>query len=185
MIDNFGCVGSTIKTSAGHYFDLLSPTVDAIDIETIAHALSMTCRFGGHCPRYYSVAEHCVHAFRLAERDGVDRNNLRAILLHDAAEAYVGDIVKPLKVILGRAFGEIENAIETKINERFSISPCPVAIKHYDRLMLIAEKTAMWPDDAEEWAGFRGLSCPDVHLQFWHPEAARGKFLDCFEEIDQ
>lgn len=181
--DTFGCVGSTIKTAAGNYIDLLAPTLEAIDIETIAHALSMTCRFGGHCPQFYSVAEHCVHAFRLAERDRVDVNDRRAILLHDAAEAYVGDVVKPLKVILGAVFCDIENAIDAKIRERFAVASARPIIKHYDCLMLIAEKTAMWPDDAEEWEGFRGLSCPDVDLQYWRPDWARRQFLTCFDEV--
>ena len=90
----FGCVRNTIRLRSGIYFDLADPKPEQIEITDIAGALSKICRFGGHCYRFYSVAEHCYHCSMVAEASPL------ALLLHDAAEAFTGDIVKPLKIML-------------------------------------------------------------------------------------
>ena len=69
-IDRFGCLSNTIKVAAGHYVDLVNPDPGSIEIKSIAAALSKVCRFGGHCPVFYSVAEHCIHATALAASEG-------------------------------------------------------------------------------------------------------------------
>jgi len=66
-----------------------------VDIETIAHSLSLLCRYGGHCKEFYSVAEHCVRVSRI-----VEPKYRLAALLHDAGEAYLGDVIRPLKYSL-------------------------------------------------------------------------------------
>lgn len=176
-IDAFGCVRNTIKVVAGHYIDLADPLPDLIDVPTIAAALSKICRFGGHCPRFYSVAEHCVLATTLAAPWNSDYT-LRAILLHDAAEAYIGDVVKPLKIMLPD-YAIIEQRMQTAIEDRFGISfsERETEIKHFDRLMLKAEKLAMWPDDREAWSGFDGLPDVTVSLFHWEPREAEMQFL--------
>lgn len=178
MIDTFGCIRNTIKVSAGHYVDLASPDPETIDIRSIASALSKICRFGGHCPRFYTVAEHCVHAVGLAMQDEATEDVLRAILLHDATEAYVGDVVKPLKAMLPE-YQVVESNIEQAISTRFNVDFVryqPV-IKRYDRFMLKAEKIQMWPEDREEWFGFAGLEHRSVAFKFWSPPLAEEKFL--------
>lgn len=88
-----------IETASGRFVDVLSPDPEAIDLDDIAHALSLTCRYGGHVKRFYSVAEHAILVHDLL-RFGQDERNtalLLAALLHDAAEAYLGDVVAPLK----------------------------------------------------------------------------------------
>lgn len=178
VIDTFGCIKNTIKVSAGHYVDLASPDPETIDIKSIAAALSKTCRFGGHCPKYYTVAEHCFHAVGLAAQDQLGGDVLRAILLHDATEAYVGDVVKPLKAMLPE-YQIIESNIEQAVATRFNVDFIRHndLIKRYDRLMLKAEKIQMWPDDREEWFGFAGLPTRVVNFQYWHPEMAEEQFL--------
>lgn len=178
MIDTFGCIKNTIKVSAGHYVDLASPDPETIEIKSIAAALSKTCRFGGHCPKYYTVAEHCIHAVGLAFQDHVTCDVLRTILLHDATEAYVGDVVKPLKAMLPE-YQVIESNIEQAVSARFNVDFVRYGdvVKRYDRLMLKAEKIQMWPEDREEWFGFAGLEHRPVNFQYWSPSVAEEEFL--------
>ncbi len=84
--------GHWITTYTGKKFHYLDPQRDEVDIRDIAHALALTCRFGGHCGGYYSVAEHSIRVANIV-RQGV---KLHA-LLHDAGEAYCPDIPRPIK----------------------------------------------------------------------------------------
>ncbi len=99
-LDSFGCIANTIKVAAGHYVDLANPDPATIEIRSIAAGLSKICRFSGQCPRFYSVAEHSLHAAALADFLCVPDEAKAAVLLHDAAEAYIGDMVKPLKICM-------------------------------------------------------------------------------------
>jgi len=177
--DAFGCLANTIKVAAGHYVDLSNPTPNMIDIDSIAIALGRICRFGGHCPRFYSVAEHSVHATELARKAGMKTDIMRAVLLHDAAEAYIGDVVKPLKIILP-GYAEIERRIEKAIAERFNVDfeRYYISIRTCDRLMLKAEKRSMWPNDSHEWHGFNEIPTADVDFQYYRPETAAEVFLN-------
>ena len=177
-VDTWGCLNNTIKVAAGHYVDLLNPDPATIDIRSIAAALSKICRFGGHCPRFYSVAEHCMLATGLAKQDGCSNEVLRAVLLHDAAEAYVGDMVKPFKITIPE-YAIAERRMEQAISEAFNVDfqDCERAIKKYDRAMLKAEKTAMWPEDKEVWSGFSEIETRRVTLEFWKPREAEENFL--------
>lgn len=181
--DIFGCIANTIKVAAGHYVDLANPDPETIDIVSIATSLGRICRFGGHCPRFYSVAEHCAHAFDLAREDGCSTDILKAVLLHDAAEAYIGDVVKPLKAILP-GYAEIEKRIEAAIAVRFGVDfeSFEPAVKHYDRLMLKAEKIDMWPDDPHQWHGFDTIDHASVAFCYYsHRYASRAFFLRCMD----
>lgn len=177
-VDNFGCIGNTIKVAAGHYVDLINPDPATIEIRSIAAALSKICRFGGHSPKFYSVAEHSVHAVGLAAAEGFGNDALTAVFLHDAAEAYCGDMVKPLKVMMPE-YSEVERRLEFSIETAFGIdfSAFQSVIKRFDRAMLKAEKIAMWPQDAHEWHGFRSIEDTVVSFQFWSPGQAEANFL--------
>ena len=181
QVDTFGCIANTIKVAAGHYVDLADPQPETIDIVSIATALGRICRFGGHSPKFYSVAEHCVHAYELARADGCTTDVLKAILLHDAAEAYIGDVVKPLKSILP-GYAEIEQRIEAAIATRFDVDfkRYASAIKCYDRMMLKAEKTTMWPDDETEWNGFDAIGTAGISFRYYSPtDATKVFYLRC------
>lgn len=126
---------NSIRTSSGIYFDFVNPTVDMIKIEDIAHALSQQCRFGGHLPVFYSVAQHC---YNCSEGVGYEKYALEA-LLHDASEAYLLDIPKPLKNLLPD-YQKIEKKIELLIAEKFKLKyPWPSAVKYIDMNMLEME----------------------------------------------
>lgn len=184
-VDSFGCIGNTIKVADGGYVDLLNPDPASIHLSTIASALSKMCRFGGQCPRFYSVAEHCVHAMRLAiEKGWRDCEILSAILLHDAAEAYVGDMVKPLKLLIPE-FSKIEERVERAIAMRFGIDfvAWKDVVRTFDMAMLKAEKLAMWPDDKHNWAGFSDVDTFRVDFMFLTHRLAESWFLEAAESV--
>lgn len=183
-IDTWGCLNNTIKVAAGHYVDLLNPDPATIDIRSIAAGLSKICRFGGQCPRFYSVAEHCLQATKLAMKDGCSVEALRAVLLHDAAEAYIGDMVKPLKVMIPE-YHLAESRMEAAISKAFNVDfeAFGDVIKKYDRAMLKAEKTAMWPEDKEVWAGFSEIEDRRVNLCYYDCGLANWYYIEWAEEL--
>lgn len=88
-----------IHTHSGKQWVVEGLTVDMIDIESIAHGLAKECRFGGQINCFYSVARHCL-TMRESMKHLLPREEWIYALLHDAAEAYIGDIPKPIKVCL-------------------------------------------------------------------------------------
>jgi uncharacterized protein len=86
-----------MQTFTGKAFVPLDPRPDLIDRRDIAHALSLLCRYGGHASRFYSVGEHSLLISRALERDGAPLDVIRWGLMHDAAEAYLGDVIRPVK----------------------------------------------------------------------------------------
>lgn len=81
--------------------DLLDLKPEDVDFEDIAHSLGNQCRFNGHTRVFYSVAQHCVEVSRLLQRRGCNLETQLAGLLHDAGEAYVGDITVPVQRAAG------------------------------------------------------------------------------------
>lgn len=123
-----------ISTYTGKKFHYLNPQLEEIDILDIAHALALTCRFGGHCRVYYSVADHSVNVARLCKP-----GNRLAALLHDAHEAYVPDIPSPIKMDLPMVRDlnmNIQEAIHTKFG---GFKADWEEIQHMDKVMLATE----------------------------------------------
>ncbi len=90
-----------IITYTGKIFDLLNPSPDMVCIEDIAHSLAYQCRYAGHTQEFYSVAQHCVLMAQNSDLPG----DPMAKLLHDADEAYIGDIARPWKSLLSVQIG--------------------------------------------------------------------------------
>lgn len=88
---------SYITTYTGKHFDPAQPNIEKIDIRDIAHALSLTCRGNGHVKTFFSVAQHCINCAREAEARKLSGRIILACLLHDASEAYMSDVPRPLK----------------------------------------------------------------------------------------
>lgn len=127
-----------IRTFTGIYMNVFEPTLEMICIEDIAHALSMQCRFGGHLPHFYSVAQHCVHAV-----DEASEYNSLQTLMHDASEAYLMDIPRPIKNRLFN-YKEIEDGLMAKISEKFDFEyPLSKHTKEIDEAMLQWEWNAI------------------------------------------
>lgn len=127
---------TAIQTFTGIFFDPLNPDPSLIRIEDIAHALSMQCRFSGHTRRHLSVAEHSMRVARLCPEEC----RLEG-LLHDAAEAYLVDLPRPVKHSeLMRHHRLLDFRIEQAVAERFGlVHPWPDRVKRADNLMLWAE----------------------------------------------
>lgn len=185
LSDNVGCYKEDlIKTADGSYFNLANPTPESVSLTTIAAALSKLCRYGGHCKRFYSVAEHCVHAANLALSSGVHPDGVKAVLLHDASEAYAGDVVKPLKRMLS-VYLETEDRITNIIGEAFGVDfdKWEDTVKKFDRIMLKSEKAKMWDYCPEEWAGLEGVKEAKISFGFWLPLEGEERFLAAAENV--
>src|SRR3954453_5398176 len=115
--------GPYLQTVSGRWVNPFEPDPDQLEIGDIARALANQCRFGGHCRVFYSVAQHSVIVSELVEERGGDAEDVFAALMHDASEAYLGDMPHPLKhrSELGAAFKAAEQRLEAVIGERFAI----------------------------------------------------------------
>lgn len=130
--------GAWMQTYTGRRFWPLDPRSREIEIADIAHGLAMTCRYGGHARRFYSVAEHAVLVSQF-----VPPEYARHGLLHDSAEAYVGDMVRPLKHQPEMdPFRLAEARIEVEVSRRFGLRWTPEAleaVKRVDDRILVDE----------------------------------------------
>jgi hypothetical protein len=124
--------GDWMQTYTGRRYYPLDPRAAEIEAADIAHALSLLCRYGGHVDRFYSVAEHCV-----LMSEAVAPENALAALLHDATEAYVCDVPRPLKRQL-RNYADLEAAVWLAICDRYQLFPVlPDEVKAADNRILI------------------------------------------------
>lgn len=141
-----------ILTYTGRQFFLHDPKPEDVCIEDIAHALSMLCRFTGHCSRFYSVAEHS-----LLVTQNVQKKFRPWALLHDAAEAYVNDLARPLKRSPDLAYYRaIEDEILGTILDRFGLHPgiglwMPKEVKVADLRALATERRDLMIQAGPEW----------------------------------
>lgn len=166
-----------ILTRSGLKFDLARPTADMVDAADIAHSLSMQCRFNGHTNRYYSVAQHC---YLVA--DLVPAEHQLAALLHDATEAYVGDMVRPLKEGMRNysnqmgvecLYEETERKVWIAICQRFNLDPAlPASVKHADLAALATEKRDLMPTHPESWPCLAGIEPHPAYIDPWQPSYA-------------
>lgn len=171
---------STICTSSGRTFNLLSPYECPILIEDIAHGLSNLCRFTGHTRDFYSVAQHSVWVSRI-----VPPSDALFGLLHDAAEAYIGDVSTPLKHLLPD-YRNIEALVEDAVFAAFGLArgAMPASVKEADQVLLATEKRDLLRcPDAAGWAGIVGIAPLDITIEPMHPVVARNFFMDRFYEI--
>lgn len=142
-----------IMLVSGELYDLADPSASRLTLNDIAHGLSMVCRFAGQASRFYSVAEHSVHVARL-----VPPHLGRAALLHDAAEALIGDVSRPLKSLLPD-YRQVEARIEFDLAARFTppgqrlIDWHVPDIKAADLAMCAVEARFLMSPDADYWAG--------------------------------
>lgn len=112
---------SMMTTYSGLEFDPMCMTQKDVRIGDISHALSLLCRGGGHLKYFYSVGQHCINCAREAKARGWEDRTAFACLLHDASEAYISDIIRPVKVHLVN-YLEIENRIMSVVFKKFGLN---------------------------------------------------------------
>lgn len=148
-----------ILTRTGIYFDFVNPTPEMVNLYDVAWALSNTCRFSGHTRCFYSVAEHSVYVSQLVP----PKFALQA-LLHDAAEAYVGDVPSPLKIMLPD-YKEVEKRVEKVVFQHFGLpeklDPC---VKLADMVMLKTEQKQLM-ENQDEWASCKNVEESDIVIK--------------------
>lgn len=165
---------NSIRTVGGRYINILELDPETITIEDIAHALSMTPRFGGHLPVFYSVGQHSIGVHNTASAQ--PRQIRLQALMHDASDAIIGDMPSPIKQHLPD-FKALEERIMQVFANKFGFPwPMHPAVKEADRLMLEAE-----------WHGIMlgkdimlGSTGPAYLLT---PEFVRARFLQLFHEL--
>ncbi|POA75380.1 phosphohydrolase [Pseudomonas sp. GW531-T4] len=141
-----------ILTASGRQFDLLSPTAAMVTPYDIAHALAHLCRFNGHTRQHYSVAQHSLLVAGLCP----EKHQLAA-LLHDATEAYIGDMTRPLKQVMPQ-YRQVEETIWQAICDRFNLEPTlPSVVVRADLVLLATERRDLMPDHPGEWDCLKGI----------------------------
>lgn len=165
-----------IQTFSGVHFNLTDPQPDTIRIEDIAHALSQINRFTGHTHRPYSVAQHSLQASYI-----VPPQFALEALLHDAHEAYTGDVSAPLKSLLPD-YRALEDRIEAAVRRRFGLpDTMSPEVKRADMIMLATERRDVLKDDGTPWPCLEGIEPVRIlYYEDWLPAAVRSAFIQRF-----
>ena len=173
--------GPYIHLFSGTRFYPQDPRPENIYISDIAHALSNICRFTGHVRDFLSVAQHCVMCAEQAPK----AYKLEA-LLHDASEAYIADLSRPVKSLLDD-YRKIEERIEIACATCFGLPyPMSPVVKEIDDRMLITEASQLFADDPNAWwktAPGDPLQLFDIKIPSWSPRAAELRFLEAFNKL--
>lgn len=169
-------IGDWVQTYTGRQFWPLDPRPEDVCLEDIAHALSMLCRFNGHCTKFYSVAEHSVYVSR-----NVPPEHALWALLHDAAEAYVADVPRPLKRFLPN-YKEAEAQVMRAVCEHFGLPiEEPESVKRADTALLADEAQQIMASPPAAW--FLPEPPTGTRIQARGPYGAELMFLIRFEQL--
>lgn len=161
-----------IQLRSGVYFNFDRPEECEFTIEDVAHALGNLCRFNGHCSRFYSVAQHSVYCSRYAP-EGFE---LEA-LLHDAGEAFYGDVATPLKRQLPE-FRALMRRVDAAVHARLGI-PVEMSpeVRDIDLRMLAAEREQLMPKTGRAWEALAGVTPISLFIEDWEPRLAGAYYL--------
>lgn len=170
--------GDWMLTITGRAYWPLDPRQEDVDIEDIAHALSMICRYTGHVVRFYSVAEHSLYvSYMVPEHLALEG------LLHDAAEAYITDLNRPVKVHCPD-YKIIERLNDVTIRARFNLpleeSP---EVKQADMDLLISEKSQVCPESNDSYRWRWGGVDRGIRMYALTPDQAKYNFLRRFRQL--
>jgi hypothetical protein len=157
---------NAILVHSGVIFDVFNPKIEDILFEDIVHGLSNICRYGGHSPQFYSVAQHSVFC---SYADGTPKEQLE-YLMHDASEAYLADLPRPIKKNMPN-YIVIEDKLLKLIFEKFKLNfPLSANVKKVDDDVLKFEYKSFFEE-------------PDSFFKFWTPEEAKKNFINRFNYL--
>ena len=171
-----------IALLSGAMFNYNKPEESGVTVDDLATALSNVCRFSGHLPRFYSVAQHLVNTSRIVAPEFAF-----TALMHDTAEAFTNDLPTPLKAALP-VFKELETKIEAAMSNKFGFQfPYPPEVKLADTQMLLLEKNYVKEDD-NVWEYYGDVEFEHlrdtVDLDSWQPRRAKREWMERFEELN-
>lgn len=174
--------GAWMDCHSGKRFHPIAPSVEDVNTDDMLRGLAFTSRFNGQTRRFYSVAEHSVWCSVLAEQAG-GKGLARQALLHDAPEAWIGDMVRPLKYSMD-TYRQVERRIWRVVAKRYGL---PVElderIKDFDNIMCVTEKLALKPN-AGPWPGLPdGIADPSITIEAWPPSTALRKLAARFRAL--
>jgi hypothetical protein len=170
--------GNYMEVFTGKIFWPLDPRVDEINVIDIAHSLSNQCRFAGHVDDFYSVAQHSVLVSMLLPEE-----LWMTGLMHDASEAYLVDVPRPIKPFL-KGYDEIEKNIMTCVAIKFRLKwPMPKEVKTADNTALAIEKRCFKKRSTQVW-DCEYLDNKQIILDTMSPKEAEQYFLNRFEIIN-
>lgn len=170
-----------VQTYTSRRVDLLNPTADMICLRDIAHALSHLCRFTGHTKTFYSVAEHSLW---LTARVPIE--HALAALMHDATEAYLGDVSTPLKTLLPN-YQALERNLWHVIADKYGIDRIlPECVKRLDAIALVTERRDLLEPCAHKWSDEleRLRPAPDKIRPGRSPNDVSATFLRCADGLN-
>lgn len=169
-----------METHAGKQL-FLPVTEEMLDIEDIAHALSLQCRYAGHTLVFYSVAEHCCLVSDYIWRQTKDKKHALGALLHDASEAYLVDIPKPIKPYLTN-YKELEAQIEEVLAAKWGVEyPWTNLTKEADVRILLDERAQLFEWSGHDWE--LPVTEPlGVRIDKLSPQEAKAQFLERFHD---
>lgn len=188
------------NTGREHHLAGHGQLANAPRIEEMAHALAQINRFTGHAKRPYSVAEHSLLVATIAASEGATAEQQLAALLHDAHEAYVGDMASPAKWAIGQPWEVFEHAQEVAVHNALGVRAIMEAhrasIKRWDLIALATERRDLMPYDPATSTPWHILDTPgrlvlpfdDVDLARWDRWGVswstwRDDFLDEYEQL--
>lgn len=172
--------GDWMQTWLGGQFFPLDPREDEVHIEEIAHALSNLCRYNGHTNEFYSVAEHSV-----ALSHAVPQEHAMWALLHDASEAYLGDMIRPLKRS-DLFYQRVEAQLMRVIARKFGLpEEMPDVVREYDTRILVDERQKFMDKPPAPWFGGVDIEPLGVELVGHAPRRARSLFMTRFHFLER
>lgn len=186
LIEENGCLGMIdkrdgwISTYTGRRFYIFEPKEEDIDINDIARALSMLCRFNGHIKKFYSVAQHSVMVSHI-----VDAKYAMEGLLHDATESYVGDLIRPIKRFMPE-FKDVENKLELAVAQRFGLDFASNhdEIKKADNIALVTEARDLLTTQVIMDSFDESIKALPKRIKAQKPELAEQRFLERYYELN-
>lgn len=171
-----------LQTYEGNIIDIFNPDPKTITIKDIARGLAFTCRYGGHTPEYYSVAEHSIIVSKNVPAELAGWG-----LLHDAAEAYMGDIPRPIKKLVP-IFMECEDKFLSIVSERFGLdgNKIPLPVKEADNKIIVTEaiKMGMSQKNPKFWDEvLKNKPYEYIKFEYYDPYTAEKMFIKRAKEL--